>query len=284
MGQSVAAGCGPPTGGGGGSGSSGGIVGTGGSGASMSVASGTSGSGAVGAGLSSTSGSGTSSGIGIAGGSVSSFGVGATSSSGIGPSGATNTSWATSGPSAPAKVTFTFWSEANAFRHKANSPFHLPKLLFSSNIIFSCAGAKRYEITKITKFGIRQERVIGIDRDRITNSTKKKRSETSGGVSVSSSSSSPREQWCVCVCASNNISSMQLPFLALDLQPTWKYIKDVKNAFVSDTRPTQFTLVFQEDISHTFEAVSPEEACKTLLLTPWHLLDSSHPVLFFFLF
>jgi hypothetical protein len=41
---------------------------------------------------------------------------------------------------------------------------------------------QRYEVMKMTKFNIKQERVLGIDRDRITNASKRKSGEPSGSV------------------------------------------------------------------------------------------------------
>ncbi|ELR21189.1 uncharacterized protein ACA1_285480 [Acanthamoeba castellanii str. Neff] len=104
------------------------------------------------------------------------------------------------------KPSFTFWNKEKAFR------------------------LKRYEVTKMTKFNIKQERVLGIDRDRITNASKRKSGEPSGS------------------------------------QPTWKLIKNVVEAKVSETKSSQFTLTFEEEgkenVTHTFEALNPQEACE----------------------
>jgi hypothetical protein len=126
------------------------------------------------------------------------------------------------------------------------------------------SSVQKYEVTKMTKFNIKQERVLGIDRDRITNASKRKSGEPSGGVRITLArhaamcAVSPQELnrvvvlWC---CVGSVVTQ----------QPTWKFIKNVVDAKVSDTKATQFTLTFEEEgkenAVHTFEALNAQEAC-----------------------
>jgi hypothetical protein len=87
------------------------------------------------------------------------------------------------------KPSFTFWNKEKAFRLKVLGPqpsrtTRKPVLACSATNNVNCVVGmvQRYEVTKMTKFNIKQERVLGIDRDRITNASKRKSGEPSGSV------------------------------------------------------------------------------------------------------
>lgn len=103
----------------------------------------------------------------------------------------------------------------------------------------------------MSKFGMKQERYIGIDRDRITNTSKKKGADMEGNVRAS------------LVVIFMRVGVIEW-YLMEQIQ-AWKEIKNVVDAVVSDLKPSQFTLTFKEDgkenESYTFEALTAQEAC-----------------------